>query len=893
MYKKAILLILFSIIMIDGYSQLKLEKEKKEFSKAGYFTLDNSGREVFNFNVGWRFYKGDLSEIDGVAPFDVGFDDSCWDIVNTPDGLEALPLEASGGQNYQGEAWYRKRFNYDGNSKDRSVTIYFEAVMGKTTVWVNGVKLKEHYGGYLPFSVDISDVVKSDSENIIVVSTDNSDDPEYPPGKPQGVLDFSYFGGIYRDVYLITTDNSYITDPNETDIVAGGGVAIYFKDISKKKATVGVTVHVANRSSKKVLRDLELLLLNRDGDVVAKREVSTKIGGESSITENVEFTINNPQLWSPDNPYLHRLEIRLDDRNGNTVDGVAKRVGIRSIEFRGRDGFYLNGEPFEDKLMGGNRHQDFALLGNALPNSGQWRDAKKLRDVGLRIVRSAHYPQDPAFMDAADELGLFVIVATPGWQFWNKNPQFEERVVMDIRNMIRRDRNHPSVIMWEPILNETWYPDPFAERVYKTVHEEYPWDGAYAACDDHAKGAKYFDVLYHHPFLDSDGYENCEYDKALFTREWGDNVDDWSSHNSPSRAYRGWGETPQLIQAKHYSLPDYPFSTYNTIYKTPRQHVGGTLWHSYDHQRGYHPDPFYGGILDAYRQPKYSYYMFKSQRDAKLDLSFAESGPMVYIANEMTPFSHKDVTVFSNCDSVRVIIFEKDTMMQQVVRDGGMPSPPLLFKGAYDFMDQKRLHRLKREKECSIVAEGIIDGKVVARAVRMPSKRASSIKLEIDDEGVAFRADGSDVVAVIASVVDQDGVVKRLNNSTIKFEVIGEAEQVANLLEPNGEEHVSWGTAPILVRSTVTPGSITVKASLSISGENTPIAGEITFNSIAADLPSIHTEVKQKSERSVIVESAIDLRKILKDNEKLKQQLNNYRLKEVEQQQTEFERIQK
>ncbi len=112
-------------------------------------------------------------------------------------------------------------------------------------------------------------------------------------------------------------------------------------------------------------------------------------------------------------PYLYKLHIYIKDKAGNTIDGYYRRIGIRSIEFKGKDGFWLNGKPYPYPLMGANRHQDFAVIGNALPNSLHWRDAKKLRDAGMRVIRNAHYPQDPAFMDACDELGLFVIVNTP------------------------------------------------------------------------------------------------------------------------------------------------------------------------------------------------------------------------------------------------------------------------------------------------------------------------------------------------------------------------------------------------------------------------------------------------------------------------------------------------
>ena len=215
--------------------------------------------------------------------------------------------------------------------------------------------------------------------------------------------------------------------------------------------------------------------------------------------------------------------------------------------------------------------------------------AIKLREAGMRVIRCAHYPQDPAFMDACDALGMFVIITTPGWQFWNKDPVFEQRVFMDIRNMVRRDRNRPSAWLWEPILNETDYPGYFAERVHQITHEEYPHPGCYTACDSGAAGQEHFDVVY--AGLDHGFYDHEK--RCIFTREWGDCPADWRAQASPSRVAKGWGERAQLLQADHYADPDYIFaSCYETLCAAPAQHVGGALWHGTDHQRGYHADAF-------------------------------------------------------------------------------------------------------------------------------------------------------------------------------------------------------------------------------------------------------------------------------------------------------------
>ena len=152
---------------------------------------------------------------------------------------------------------------------------------------------------------------------------------------------------------------------------------------------------------------------------------------------------------------------------------------------------------------------------------------------------------------------------TPGWQFWNDEPIFAKRVYNDIRNLVRRDRNHPCVWLWEPILNETWYPEDFAGRVKEIVDEEYPYPSCYSGCDTQARGAQYFPVQFCHPMEASKRDPKITY----FTREWGDNVDNWSSHNSPSRTARNWGEQPMLVQAVHYASPYYDYTCYDALYK--------------------------------------------------------------------------------------------------------------------------------------------------------------------------------------------------------------------------------------------------------------------------------------------------------------------------------------
>lgn len=879
--------ITFSILFV--WLSLSLWAARQpEFSTAGFFRLDNSGREVYSMNPAWRFHKGAMEGAETKE-----FNDKDWTVVSLPDGIEYLPTEASGCINYQGEVWYRKHFTPDAVLKGKKLFLHFEAIMGKSKVFVNGKLLTEHFGGYLPVIADVTDVLDWNGDNVIAVWADNSDDPSYPPGKAQDVLDYTYFGGIYRDCWLIAHNNVFITDPNYENEVAGGGLFVAFGKVSDALAEVQLKIHVRNATKNPFSGRVEYMLLQPDGTEVVRLSDKIQVKAGRATTVSDRMPVKQPMLWTPSTPTLYNLLVRVLDKEGNVIDGYRRRIGIRSIEFKGKDGFYLNGRPYGKPLIGANRHQDFAVVGNAVANSIHWRDAKKLKDVGMEIIRNAHCPQDPAFMDACDELGLFVIVNTPGWQFWNDAPEFAQRVYSDIRNVVRRDRNHPSVWLWEPILNETWYPADFAKNTRDIVDAEYPYPYCYSGSDSEARGHENFPVYFAHPANMQDASKEIDPTKTYFTREWGDNVDDWSSHNSPSRVARNWGEQPMRVQAQHYACPYYPVTSYDVLYKQSPQHVGGCLWHSFDHQRGYHPDPFYGGLMDVFRQPKYSYYMFMAQRPAVKNDRNAGSGPMVYIAHEMTPFSGKDVTVYSNCDEVR-LTFNKGGKTYTYKKDKnrpGMPSPVITFPDVYDFMVDKAFSRTQKQDDVYLLAEGLIDGKVVATHKVVPARRPEKILLWMDNEGTDLKADGSDFVTVVAAVADKNGNIKRLNNYNIRFSIEGEGRLLGGPGVLANPVPVKWGTAPVLVQSTLKPGKIRITASVLFEGSQMPISGELEFESKPSVFPLVYdaadaariplgsasagqnTASKTDAEREV---------------ERLRKELNTLKLKEVERQQSEF-----
>lgn len=853
---------------------------RPQFSTAGFYELPETGRSVYSMNQAWRFYKGDVP----ILPIANNYDDSQWSVVSLPHGIEYLPVNASGCVNYQGVTWYRKHFTPEEELKWKQLFLHFEAIMGKSKIWINGKLASEHYGGFNPHIVDITHLLQWGEDNVITVMADNSDDPLYPVGKPQDMLDFTYFGGIYRDCWLVAHNDVYITNANYENEVAGGGVFVSYNNVSEQRAEIVLKTHIRNNSSTNIMADVVINLRSLDEKLIQSVSKKSKIFKGNASSNVQKLVVQNPNLWSPEHPNLYYIDVLVKNEKGIVVDGYRQRIGIRSIEFKNLDGLWINGKPYSGKIMGTNRHQDFAILGNAVPNNLQWRDAKKLRDAGMKVVRP-HYVVDPAFMDACDELGLFCLVAVPGWQFWNNESIFEQRVYNDIRNMIRIHRNHACLFFWEPILNETYYPDDFAKNARKICDEEYPYPYSVASCDDGAGGDQYFDLLLR-PRMDK-----LLPDKTYFVREWGDNVDDWNAQNSNSRVARNWGEVPMLIQARHYE------DWYQRNLKNPKQIIGGCFWHSFDHQRGYHSDPFYGGMMDAFRQPKTSYYMFMSQREKEKQNLLAESGPMIYIAHDMTPFSPVDVTVFSNCDEVRLTVFEKGKQytLKGEQNDGAL-SHTFVFKNVFDFMATKQLARANKQNGYYLLAEGLIKGKVVVSDKRYPSGQTDHVRLRLDNENVPLVADGSDVVTIIAELVDKRGVVKRLTNNSIMFSIEGEGRLIGDESIGANPVPLMWGSAPVLVQSTPRVGKIKVKAEVCYPGSRRPTEGYLEFETVPNAQKEICSPQELQKMNSCVpkivqpvsgfIVNICDELQI--ENAKLRRQLNDLRVKEVEKQQTEF-----
>ncbi|HTJ14820.1 MAG TPA: glycoside hydrolase family 2 TIM barrel-domain containing protein, partial [Dinghuibacter sp.] len=519
-----------------------------------------------------------------------------------------------GPRQFVGICYYRKRFSVPPDG--RTYSLRFDAAMQVASVWVNGRFVLQHQGGYLPFTVPLHP-----GDSTILVRVDNRNNNQTPPGKPLERLGFLYWSGIYRNVWLVGLPARHIDD-----------VFVRYEDVSSSSATVVVRTSASAGLVRQVL----------EGRVMAPGEALDSGGARDSVLQR--FTVAQPRLWSPEDPHLYVLRTQLLV-GGRVVDEVVTRIGIRSLRFTRTEGFLLNGKPY--RIVGTNRHQDHPYIGNAVSAAESYRDLKRIKDAGMNFVRLAHYPQDPSVYDACDSLGLMVADAIPGWQFFNNGPRFRARVYRDIRETVRRDRNHPCVVMWEMSLNESYPPDSFRIASARVAHEEYPGDQFFTAGDTYGAKNTAWDVPYNSwedPFGRPQDVQPLQ---PGFVREYGhyefggeQSTTNSSRMSEASLLHNAWN-----IQWEHNLLRGplyYPWT------------IGDANWAFYDGFEAPTRGTTDWGVMDVFRLPKFSYYFFQSQRDA---FTRRGSAPVVFIANWWTPFDTSGkVVVYSNADSVSLLV---------------------------------------------------------------------------------------------------------------------------------------------------------------------------------------------------------------------------------------------
>ncbi len=739
-----------------------------------------SNRTKVNFGSDWTFTKDSTS--------------LNWKKVTLPHTAQIEPLVVN--DQWQGDCWYQKKFDHP--KTDNKVFLYFEGVMHEAWVWVNGELMTHHQGGYLPFTVDITDIVLP-HDNTIIVKVNNQDNPQIPPGKTIKTLDFNYYGGIYRNIYLLQTNKTYITDAVHANKVNSGGILVNFNTIAKEKANGIVKIHVKNEDTKSKKVKASITFKNGSETIsFTTKEVTMEPNSNASLSQSVE--ILNPKLWGIENPNLYEVEVNLI-ADSKTIDSQTIQTGIRKAELKA-DGFYLNDEKLF--INGTNRHQEYPYIGYALSDEANYRDAVKIKNAGFDFVRMSHYPQTESFMKACDELGLLVMNCISGWQFLG-DEKFIENSYQEIRDLARRDRNHPSVVFWEVSLNESDMKEPYMKKANEILRAELPYANIYTAgwidnpnydlyipARQHGKAPEYWN-----------NYE--KENRKIFIAEYGDweyyaqnagfnqtSYANLKEEERTSRQFRAFGEKRLLQQAFNYQ------EAFNSNLKG-KHTIGQANWLMFDYNRGYADDIESSGISDIFRIPKFAFYFYQSQRSPNLKLNEKlVSGPMVHIASYWNEKSPLNVTVFSNCDEVALYLNDKLIAKQKptvAAFSNELPHPPFVFS-------------IPKFEKGTLRAEGFSNGKKITEHSVKSANEASKISLSHDVSTVKINTDLPDVTFVYATITDENGTTVSEATNWVEFSLEGEN---AELIGQNPIQ-AEAGIATILVKTKNFKKPITIKA---------------------------------------------------------------------------------
>ncbi len=720
----------------------------------------NAGdRTKTNLNIGWKFHLGDVTN----SPTAIDFDDSTWQNVSVPHTPQLVSYEMDSiketwvQEKYLRDiSWYRKKVTINANTSDK-VFLEFEAVHNATELWVNG-ELVGNYAvnGYVPFHFDITDYVQLGKENSIAIKADNSYSQVIAPDPHR--TDYVKYGGLYRDVYLVTTNKLHV-NYNWEDFDAG--VHITTPTVNKHNGTVTIKTTVKNENDTAKKTNIVTHIINRDGYVIKKLVSEISIAANTTHTFRQSATIEDDyHLWSPDSPYLYRVNSVIYT-NDTPVDFVENTFGFRKFSLEKGKGFVLNGEPLF--LVGANRHQSYPNIGDAVPNSFHYNEALQYKNAGLNIIRLSHYTQDDAFIKACDELGIFIYEEPSTWIEWGDDNWFSN-LEKATRTMIRNHRNHPSIIVWGAGINHRG-PVPRMQTVAKeedpfrlTASASAPWDGP--------KNEGITDV---HATMD---YRRTEFPESAFTMvmEHGSSPNSEVNQFHISR-YKG--------NKNNFAAITWLGADYNHL----QPDIVDDQW-SRDFMTTY-------GVLSPYRVPKPVYYWYQSELVEK---------PIVHIADETASKDGK-VRVFSNCQEVA--LYHNNELIARQLPDNELTKlnlnhPSFTFKHNW--------------KEGTLKAIGYSNGEKVIEFIREKEGKPHHLHVEYNITDQPFYAGGSDIRLVYASILDENNEVVTAAKKEIQFSISGAGELIDNGKIYANPALAYNGIAAIYVKGTSDFGSITVTA---------------------------------------------------------------------------------
>lgn len=455
------------MILIRKKNKMKKQLYLLLFVFTVTISMYSQTRQMFTINNNWKFHKGDLESVDSedIAMFPLSSNKD-WEGVTIPHTWNNVDAVDDTPGYYRGVSWYKKSIHIDEKSADdnASTLIYFEGVNQITNVYVNGQWVGQHLGGYTRFQFDITPFLKYGETNVLAVKVDNSFNTDIPPL----TADFTFFGGIYRDVFLLQLNEVHFS----MDDFSSSGVYIKTPEVSKEKAKIEINCLLNNTANQDKTVQVINSILDKDGKTISLNSKKIKIKkNEKKFYVNESFVIDQPHLWSPGSPYLYQVLTQIKDvKTGALLDESVEPLGLRWYRFDPQNGFFLNGEYL--KLIGTNRHQDFLNKGNALSDEMHTRDVRLLKEMGGNFLRIAHYPQDPTVLEMCDRLGILASVEIPIINAITESEAFSENCIFMAEEMVKQNFNHPSLVIWA-YMNEVLLRLPFNSKTENERYEVY------------------------------------------------------------------------------------------------------------------------------------------------------------------------------------------------------------------------------------------------------------------------------------------------------------------------------------------------------------------------------------------------------------------------------------
>jgi len=751
------------------------------------------------FNAGWRFIKEDVKN---AQAFD--FNDSNWRELNVPhdwaiEGPFTKEVSFRGGYlPYPGVGWYRKVFTIPSDSK--CVRVEFDGVMRDAKVWLNGEYIGGWPYGYSSFSLDLTEHVRHGQKNVLAVRVENEDNSSrWYPGS-----------GIYRNVWLTFTGRVHVEH---------WGTFVTTKEVSDKSASVNVRTQIQNQTQLAQDVILETIIYDAEENDVAKNTEKKRIEKGSSLEFVQELKVFNPIRWDIKNPYLYKAvsNVKID---GETVDRYETKFGIRTLRLDPGAGFFLNNRNI--KIKGVNLHHGLGPLGIAFSRQAAKRQLEIMKEMGCNAIRTAHNPPAPEKLELCDEMGLLVMDET--FDEWKKpkilngyNKLFDEWAQKDTRALLKRDRNHPSIIFWStgneiPEL-DTAQGKKNAKMFTEICREMDPTrpvtSGMHLSKKLDQELVDSFDVLGLNYWQDR--YEKVHQEfpnKPLLSTESSAVVSTRGEYHFPvKRVPKGYHD--KSLQISSYDIANCGFGDLPDVeFKLQQEHqwlMGEFVWSGFD----YHgePDPYedmwpahssYFGIVDMCGFKKDRFYLYQSQWTDE---------PMIHLLphwnwdgreGEVTP-----VFCYTNCASAELFVNGRSFGKKE--------------KNTGEF-------RLKWNEVVyqpgSIRAVGYDDkGKALCEKEIRTAGKPHKIELVADRETIT--ADGEDLCFLTVRIVDKQGNLCPLADNLVRFKIDGNG-QVACVGNGNPISHESYqakqrkafhGLCLVVVRSTKQEGDIRLTAS--------------------------------------------------------------------------------